>query len=573
MIYNTSWMSIAKKELGVTEISGDKNNNTILEYFKDSGHPEISNDETAWCAAFVGAILKRAGIKNTGSLMARSYLNWGEKITEPMVGCVTILWRDVKDSSSGHVGFYVDGDETRIKLLGGNQSNKVSEEWFPRKRVLGYRNPANIQNIFQLNSDVIKKLCPNANEDYVDAISNSLELFDSHGVNTKLRLAHFLAQAFHESGGLRITAENGNYSAQRLLEVFPKHFSAEQAESYAHKPENILNRAYADRLGNGDEASGDGFRYRGRGLGQLTGKENYRRAGDAIHLDLLFEPDLAAVGKNSLEIFLDDWGRIGLNAWADKDDLLSVSKGVNCGSPTSAITPNGMKSRAEWLSRVKAALSAPAKPEITQPNPTQTEREKMLIPLIELAEVVAPQLAKALSGPLASVAVSVLGEVLKVDKPATNESIARITEGTKPADLAKILLEAQGALLSHLSSVAPSTSAATSSAVPGLPGGSVSPNSGGGVTIPLTTSITNIASSILGALLTSACAWFAATSPDTAHMIGGWLLAIGGVGVTATSVINQLHITSLSNSNTLSILGEAAKVAQQAGMKLSEKKQ
>src|SRR5512135_482328 len=101
-------------------------------------------------------------------------------------------------------------------------------------------------------------------------------LLPQHGIDTPLRVAHFLAQVLHESGLLRIVEENLNYSAEGLRRVFPKYFTAAQAQGYARQPQAIANRVYGSRLGNGDEASGDGYRYRGRGLIQLTGKANYR---------------------------------------------------------------------------------------------------------------------------------------------------------------------------------------------------------------------------------------------------------------------------------------------------------
>jgi putative chitinase len=110
-----------------------------------------------------------------------------------------------------------------------------------------------------------------------------------------LRLAHFLAQCSHESDSFRLTKENLNYSTQGLKTTFNKYFPTDElANAYARQPEKIANRVYANRMGNGDEKSGDGWKYRGRGFIQLTGKDNYKAFGDFIKEDILSNPDLVA---------------------------------------------------------------------------------------------------------------------------------------------------------------------------------------------------------------------------------------------------------------------------------------
>jgi putative chitinase len=113
-------------------------------------------------------------------------------------------------------------------------------------------------------------------------------------ITTNLRLAHFLAQCALESAGFTATVENLNYSAQRLLQVFPKYFKGVDVNAYARNPQKIGSRVYANRMGNGDEASGDGFKYRGRGYIQLTGKNNYQSFTDQIGEDCVADPDLVA---------------------------------------------------------------------------------------------------------------------------------------------------------------------------------------------------------------------------------------------------------------------------------------
>src|SRR5262245_44588065 len=120
------------------------------------------------------------------------------------------------------------------------------------------------------------------------------ELLPRHGIDTTLRIAHFLAQVAHESGAMSVVRENLNYSAKRLREIFPKHFGAGEVQAFAGRPDAIANRVYANRMGNGNEQSGDGFRYRGRGLLQTTGKANYQRLAQFLGADVVGEPDQVA---------------------------------------------------------------------------------------------------------------------------------------------------------------------------------------------------------------------------------------------------------------------------------------
>ena len=139
--------------------------------------------------------------------------------------------------------------------------------------------------------DKIEKLEGIIPSKVLEELPNVIERF---GINTTLRLAHFLSQCGHESAGFKAVSENLNYSAQGLKRVFPKYFPANLNESYARKPEKIASRVYGGRMGNGPEATGEGFKFRGRGYIQLTGKNNYRRFSDFIGEDLVANPDLVA---------------------------------------------------------------------------------------------------------------------------------------------------------------------------------------------------------------------------------------------------------------------------------------
>ena len=155
-------------------------------------------------------------------------------------------------------------------------------------------------------------------------------------INTPLRLAHFLAQCGHESGQFRVVNENLNYGAKGLMGIFKKYFpTPEKAKLYERKPEKIANLVYASRMGNGPEASGDGYKYRGRGYIQLTGKDNYTAFGKAIGEDIPGNPDLVAT-KYPLLSAAWFFNKNGLHKLADKGDtdqvVTMVTKRVNGGT-------------------------------------------------------------------------------------------------------------------------------------------------------------------------------------------------------------------------------------------------
>ena len=167
----------------------------------------------------------------------------------------------------------------------------------------------------------------------IDQIPNIQEKF---GINTSLRLAHFLAQAGHESGGFKITAENLNYSAKGLQGIFKKYFPSESlALDYAKKPQKIANRVYSGRMGNGNEATGDGYKFRGRGYIQLTGRDNYTAFGKSIGVDIAENPDLVA-SQYALASAAWFWQKNKLNELADTgstDEVVTkITKRVNGGT-------------------------------------------------------------------------------------------------------------------------------------------------------------------------------------------------------------------------------------------------
>jgi len=155
-------------------------------------------------------------------------------------------------------------------------------------------------------------------------------------INTPLRLAHFLAQCGHESGQFRVVNENLNYGAKGLLGIFKKYFPTEdKAKTYERKPEKIANLVYASRMGNGPESSGDGYKYRGRGYIQLTGKDNYTAFGKSIGENIQATPDLVAT-KYPLLSAAWFFNKNGLHKLADKgatpEVVTMVTKRVNGGT-------------------------------------------------------------------------------------------------------------------------------------------------------------------------------------------------------------------------------------------------
>ncbi len=140
MSQEPDWMTIARRDIGQTELAGNADNPRIVAYYRDVGHSEIADDEVAWCAAFVGSCLERSGVKSTRSLLARSYLKWGEPLDQPTPGCVAVFSRG-SDPQAGHVGFYFAALHDGIQVLGGNQSNSVRIASIPSARLLGYRWP------------------------------------------------------------------------------------------------------------------------------------------------------------------------------------------------------------------------------------------------------------------------------------------------------------------------------------------------------------------------------------------------------------------------------------------------
>ena len=158
------------------------------------------------------------------------------------------------------------------------------------------------------------------------------QLLPDYQINTPKRVAAFIAQCAHESGGFRFVSENLNYKAESLMKVFPKYFRGKNPNEYAKNPEKIANLVYASRMGNGPPESGDGYRYCGRGLIQLTGKSNYQAFATDMNMDLAEATEWLETEEGAAWSAGWFWDSRELNQWADKDDILTVTKKINGGT-------------------------------------------------------------------------------------------------------------------------------------------------------------------------------------------------------------------------------------------------
>jgi putative chitinase len=206
-----------------------------------------------------------------------------------------------------------------------------------------------------ITTSQMQQLAPNARSSYRDAFRSGQAVLDRYQISeTPLRLAHFMAQILHESGGLTIQFENLNYSPERLPKVWPSRFLPKgllDPGDYAHNPEKLANVVYGGRMGN--TAPDDGYIYRGRGLLQLTGRDSYLEAtttlrnDDAAAPDFVATPDEVISAQWCLAIAASEWFAKGCNALADQDDIRKITRAINGGLI-------GLGERIEWAKRTRA---------------------------------------------------------------------------------------------------------------------------------------------------------------------------------------------------------------------------
>jgi putative chitinase len=205
----------------------------------------------------------------------------------------------------------------------------------------------------------VNKVAPQARDSYLQAIRQGGPLFEKHGITTPLRMSHFLAQAMTETGGFRVLRESMSYSVPRMLQIFGVgHHSAKitaaEAPSLANNERALSERVYG--LGNpkkakelGNTTAGDGFRYRGNGVLQTTGRGAHKRMAEAFGLDFENNPDLVTAPEHCLKPALKEWSDNNLNNFADKNDILTITKRINGGL-------NGLEDRKKFFAKLLPLL-------------------------------------------------------------------------------------------------------------------------------------------------------------------------------------------------------------------------
>ncbi len=214
----------------------------------------------------------------------------------------------------------------------------------------------------------VEALYPKAAREHIDAFANAADtLFTAFEIaKPAIRLHYFLAQIGHESAGLTMVEENLSYGAKRIAEVWPKRFpTSRDALRFAHEPEALANAVYANRLGNGPPESGDGWRFRGRGYIQLTGRDAYRAVGAIAEQDLEAHPELAAQPQHALHVACAFWQWKGINPFCDLGDFEKVTRLINGGT-------SGLADRRAWLAKVQRVLAT------AKPHPKRHKRTKRM---------------------------------------------------------------------------------------------------------------------------------------------------------------------------------------------------
>lgn len=185
---------------------------------------------------------------------------------------------------------------------------------------------------FNFTEQKLQKIIPK--NPYVEHWFEALnEILPEYNINTVPRVAAFLAQCAHESAGFTALRENLNYKAESLMRVWPRYFpDAATARRYAHNQQAIANRAYANRMGNGPEESGDGWKFCGRGLIQLTGRDNYQNFADSLEIDINEASEYLGTFEGAVQSACWFWEDRNLNSLADKGDMLNLTKKINGGT-------------------------------------------------------------------------------------------------------------------------------------------------------------------------------------------------------------------------------------------------
>ncbi|MEP9319647.1 glycoside hydrolase family 19 protein [Pseudomonas sp. LABIM340] len=205
-----------------------------------------------------------------------------------------------------------------------------------------------------ISLEQIRKLAPSVRSSYADAFGQGAVVFERHGITrSSLRVAHFMAQVLHESGALKVQWESLYYTPKRLPKVWPKRFQPGgplDPTAYAFNEEKLGNEVYGNRMGN--DQPGDGFKFRGRGLLQLTGKDSYRQATQILRHwvadapDFVLDPDQVLGSQWCLAVAAAEWEALGCNQFADEDSVRKVTRALNGGYV-------GLAEREDWTRKTK----------------------------------------------------------------------------------------------------------------------------------------------------------------------------------------------------------------------------
>jgi putative chitinase len=238
--------------------------------------------------------------------------------------------------------------------------NGADQEGFSNKNLMVPVNGSADSDLMARTLAALAHVAPDARDTYMDAVRNGTALFQEHGITTGLRMAHFLAQAMAETGAFTVLRESMNYRVPRMLEIFGVgHHSAKitaaEAPQFAHNEHALAERVYgagnpgkAAELGN--TQPGDGFRYRGNGVLQTTGREAHRKMGQKCGLDFENNPDLVTMTEHALKPALQEWSDGNLNHFADLNDIRTITLRINGGL-------NGFAERKAFFARLKPLLT------------------------------------------------------------------------------------------------------------------------------------------------------------------------------------------------------------------------
>ncbi|HND52445.1 MAG TPA: peptidoglycan-binding protein [Pirellulaceae bacterium] len=289
--------------------------------------------------------------------------------------------------------------------------------------------------------EIVRALCPRANARYVEAFERADGEIAAAGITTPLRMAHFMAQVCHETGGLTILVENLHYTtAGRLKEVWPTRYPGTKA--YLRDPVGLGICVYGGRMGNRPAPADDGYRYRGRGPMQMTGLDAYRRYGARLGVDFVGNPDLATDARYLLAPALAEWTDGNCNEKADRNAIVEITQKINGGK-------NGLKDRIAWFDRIWKLIGEGVSWEAAGPDPEIATLQSNLVaagfPLVVDGRK-GPETVKAIRAFQASAGVPVTGIADQVTRAALSQRLAAEAEPRpeKPASAdPPTLLQAQ----------------------------------------------------------------------------------------------------------------------------------